>query len=74
MLTIMTLNINYKVREELHSMCDEKINCPSEPVKLLLIILFNFIVSPWKAPGQRGIADTHTLPPTDTALLQSRHS
>lgn len=32
------------------------------------------IVSPWKAPGQQGIVDTHTRPPTDTALLQSHHS
>ena len=30
--------------------------------------------SPLKAPGQQGIADTHTRPSTDTALPQSHHS
>ncbi len=40
----------------------------------LLFIFYEFKISPWKAPAQQGIADTHTLPPTDTALLQSHHS
>lgn len=40
----------------------------------LPLLDFGSAHKPWKAPDQQGIADTHTLPPTDTALLQSRHS
>lgn len=40
----------------------------------MLLKNLQFVVSPWKAPGLPGIADTHTLSPTETAPLQSLHS